>query len=123
MPIYEYGCPDCGHQFESLQKFSDEPTRECPACKAVNVKKKISATSFVLKGSGWYKDHYGLKSGGSGDTGASVTEGGSSGSAGGEGGAAAPAAGTGSAAPAAGPSAAPSAAPAPAAAAPAAPSK
>jgi putative FmdB family regulatory protein len=64
MPIYEYGCPDCGHQFDALQKFSDDPITECPSCKANNVKKKISATSFVLKGSGWYKDHYGLKSGG-----------------------------------------------------------
>jgi putative FmdB family regulatory protein len=76
MPIYEYGCPDCGHQFDALQKFSDDPIRECPSCKALNVKKKISATSFVLKGSGWYKDHYGLKSGGgseSGSSGASAT--------------------------------------------------
>lgn len=61
MPIYEYACPDCGHNFDALQKFSDDPIRDCPVCKAVNVKKKISATSFVLKGGGWYKDHYGLK--------------------------------------------------------------
>ena len=64
MPIYEYRCADCGHDFEALQKFSDDPITECPVCKAGNVKKRISATSFVLKGGGWYKDHYGLKSGG-----------------------------------------------------------
>ncbi len=67
MPIYEYRCPDCGHDFEALQKFSDDPIKDCPSCKAANVKKRISATSFVLKGGGWYKDHYGLKPGGSSD--------------------------------------------------------
>lgn len=64
MPIYEYTCPDCGKDFDELQKFSDPPVTVCPGCQAGNVKKRISATSFVLKGGGWYKDHYGLKSGG-----------------------------------------------------------
>ncbi len=64
MPIYEYTCPDCGKDFDELQKFSDPPVTVCPTCQAGNVKKRISATSFVLKGGGWYKDHYGLKSGG-----------------------------------------------------------
>jgi len=68
MPIYEYRCPDCGHDFEALQKFSDDPIKDCPSCKAGNVKKRISATSFVLKGGGWYKDHYGLKPGGGSDS-------------------------------------------------------
>lgn len=68
MPIYEYSCPDCGHRFDVLQKFSDDPVRDCPSCKAQNVKKLISATSFVLKGGGWYKDHYGLKGGGSSES-------------------------------------------------------
>jgi putative FmdB family regulatory protein len=78
MPIYEYACPDCGHGFEVLQKFSDDPVRVCPSCSKENVRKKISATSFVLKGGGWYTDHYGLKSGS-----ASASEGGGSGSDGG----------------------------------------
>lgn len=62
MPIYEYRCPDCGHQFDALQKISDDPISECPECSAGNVKKLISRTSFSLKGGGWYSDHYGLKS-------------------------------------------------------------
>ena len=62
MPIYEYRCPDCGHQFDALQKISDDPISECPECSADNVKKLISRTSFSLKGGGWYSDHYGLKS-------------------------------------------------------------
>jgi len=61
MPIYEYACPDCGHQFEHIQKFSDPLLSECPECGVERLKKLVSATSFHLKGSGWYKDHYGLK--------------------------------------------------------------
>lgn len=77
MPIYEYRCPDCGHEFEVMQRMSDDPVKVCPDCSAANVSKLISRTSFVLKGGGWYKDHYGLK--GSGDGAAS---GGSNGAAG-----------------------------------------
>ncbi len=65
MPIYEYGCETCGHTFERLQKVSDEPVKDCPECAGGSVKKLVSRTSFVLKGGGWYKDHYGLKGGGS----------------------------------------------------------
>ena len=62
MPIYEYRCPDCGHEFEKIQSFSDDPVKDCPSCGAQDVRKKISLSAFSLKGSGWYKDHYGLKS-------------------------------------------------------------
>ena len=68
MPIYEYGCSECGHQFEELQSFSDPPIEVCPQCEAKSVTKLISKTSFVLKGGGWYKDHYGLKSSSSSST-------------------------------------------------------
>ena len=69
MPIYEYGCEACGHTFERLQKVSDQPVKDCPECATDDaVKKLVSRTSFVLKGGGWYKDHYGLK-GGSSDSG------------------------------------------------------
>lgn len=64
MPIYEYRCGSCGHEFEQMVKMSD-PAPACPKCGAGEVKKLVSASSFVLKGGGWYKDHYGLKSGGS----------------------------------------------------------
>jgi len=65
MPIYEYGCDACGHAFERLQKVSDQPVKDCPECDTAGaVKKLVSRSSFVLKGGGWYKDHYGLKSGG-----------------------------------------------------------
>ncbi len=57
MPIYEYQCEakGCGHVFDALQKFSDAPISVCPKCKKKKVKKLVSASAFVLKGSGWYQ--------------------------------------------------------------------
>ena len=54
MPIYEYRCASCGHELEALQKLSEAPLTECPACHAAALKKKVSAAGFQLKGSGWY---------------------------------------------------------------------
>jgi putative FmdB family regulatory protein len=54
MPIYEYCCSSCGHELESLQKFSDAPLATCPSCHADALVKKVSAAGFQLKGSGWY---------------------------------------------------------------------
>ena len=58
MPTYEYLCDKCGHEFERQQRISDPPVKSCPSCKSRRVKKLISRTSFVLKGSGWYSDLY-----------------------------------------------------------------
>jgi putative FmdB family regulatory protein len=63
MPIYEYQCPACGHQFEQMVKMN-APTPPCPQCAGTDVRKLVSASGFILNGGGWYKDHYGLKSGG-----------------------------------------------------------
>ena len=60
MPIYEYECSSCGHRFEKLVRIgADAP--DCPECQAAEVRKLVSASGFILKGGGWYKDHYGLK--------------------------------------------------------------
>ena len=61
MPIYEYECPDCGKIFEALQKYSDAPLTACPHCSGVRVRKRMSLTTFVLKGSGWYVTDYARK--------------------------------------------------------------
>ncbi len=58
MPIYEYVCNECGHDFEALQKMSDAPLSDCPACKKSALKKKISAPGFRLSGSGWYETDF-----------------------------------------------------------------
>lgn len=57
MPIYEYKCKKCGHEFEEIQKFSDKPIAECAKCKGP-VEKLISQSSFHLKGTGWYATDY-----------------------------------------------------------------
>lgn len=54
MPIYEYQCGACGHAFDALQKISDEPLTDCPECNKAALQKQVSATSFQLKGTGWY---------------------------------------------------------------------
>src|SRR5512134_1386714 len=61
MPIYEYHCLACHHEFEVLQKFSDPPLAHCPSC-AGQVRKLISRSAFHLKGNGWYATDYARKS-------------------------------------------------------------
>ena len=54
MPIYEYRCKECEHEVEALQKLSDPPLVDCPACGKPALQKRVSAAGFQLKGSGWY---------------------------------------------------------------------
>lgn len=54
MPIYAYKCESCGHAKDVLQKISDAPLTECPACGAQAFRKQLTAAGFQLKGSGWY---------------------------------------------------------------------
>lgn len=58
MPIYEYQCQACGHEHEALQKLSDAPLTDCPACHKPDLVKKISAAGFRLKGGGWYETDF-----------------------------------------------------------------
>jgi putative FmdB family regulatory protein len=58
MPTYEYRCQACSHEMEAFQSIKDAPLKECPACHAEKLERLISATSFQLKGGGWYKDLY-----------------------------------------------------------------
>lgn len=58
MPIYEFDCSACGHGFERLQKLSDADPADCPACGRPAVKRRLSAPSFRLAGSGWYETDF-----------------------------------------------------------------
>lgn len=53
MPTYGYRCVDCGYQFETFQRFSEDPLRECPSCQGV-VRRVIHPVGVVFKGTGWY---------------------------------------------------------------------
>jgi len=57
VPIYEYVCQSCQHQFEVKQKFSDDPILSCAKCGQA-VRKIISAPAIMFKGSGWYVTDY-----------------------------------------------------------------
>jgi len=48
-----------------LQKVTDEPLVDCPACGKARFAKKISAPGFQLKGTGWYETDFKDKSAGS----------------------------------------------------------
>jgi putative FmdB family regulatory protein len=58
MPIYPYVCTACGHEFDALQKISDEPLTECPSCGESTLRKRLAAPAFQLKGTGWYETDF-----------------------------------------------------------------
>jgi len=58
MPIYEYKCTECEYRLEKLQKMSDDPLIDCPECGDSSLTKLVSASSFKLKGSGWYETDF-----------------------------------------------------------------
>jgi putative FmdB family regulatory protein len=63
VPLYEFLCKTCGHRFEKIQKFSDPPPTECPACGQDEIEQVIHAPAVQFKGSGWYVTDYARKGG------------------------------------------------------------
>jgi len=59
---YEYACESCEHKFEAEQSIKDDALKLCPSCGNKSLKRLISSTSFILKGSGWAADNYSKKS-------------------------------------------------------------
>jgi putative FmdB family regulatory protein len=60
VPLYEYRCKSCKHQFEVIQKFSDDPIRVCPKC-GLEVEQLLCVPTVQFKGSGWYVTDYAHK--------------------------------------------------------------
>jgi len=63
MPIYEYECDKCGAQFEAMQAISAKPLKTCNGLGCDDkdngkVRRLVSASGFILKGSGWYTSEY-----------------------------------------------------------------
>lgn len=63
MPIYEYECEKCGVVFEIMQAMKAKPLKTCMGAGCSEkangkVKRLISKSGFVLKGSGWYASDY-----------------------------------------------------------------
>ena len=93
MPLYEYKCEDCGHEFEEILHFSERDVPLNTPCEQQieqtkhmsfkcdgKIHLKMSLGSFQLKGDGWYKDGYerkrtdGSGAGGSGGDGKGTPE-------------------------------------------------
>jgi putative FmdB family regulatory protein len=70
MPTYSYLCDTCGHDFEAVQRFADDPLSECPQCGAP-IRRVIQPVGVVFKGSGWYITDSRPKSASDGDGGRS----------------------------------------------------
>ena len=60
MPLYEYECSSCGHRFEVLQKFSDDPVSVCTKCSG-QVSRLVFPPAIQFKGTGWYVTDYARK--------------------------------------------------------------
>ena len=63
MPIYEYECNKCGAVFEAMQAISAKPLKTCKGLGCDDkdngkVRRLVSASGFILKGSGWYTSEY-----------------------------------------------------------------
>jgi len=63
MPIYEYECDKCGVTFEAMQAISAKPLKTCNGLGCDDkdngkVRRIVSASGFILKGSGWYASDY-----------------------------------------------------------------
>ena len=54
MPVYTYRCDNCGVQFERHQTFTDAPLKTCPECRKKALRKVITPTKIIFKGSGFY---------------------------------------------------------------------
>jgi len=68
MPTYGYRCGSCGHQFEIVQRISDEPLTACPECQG-KLSKMLYPVGISFKGSGFYTTDY--KGSGNGSAGSS----------------------------------------------------
>ena len=100
MPTYEYECDACGHAFDEMQSFKDEPLKVCPKCGKESLRRLFGTGAAILfKGSGFYETDYRSESykqaakadteaaskGGDGTNGKSATDGSSAGGSGGKG--------------------------------------
>jgi putative FmdB family regulatory protein len=68
MPTYGYRCGSCGHQFEIVQRISEEPLTTCPKCQG-KLSKVLYPVGISFKGSGFYTTDY--KGAGNGSAGSS----------------------------------------------------
>ena len=71
MPLYPYRCTQCGHRFEKIQHFKDEPLKVCPKCGGA-LERPLTVPGLQFKGAGWYVNDYAPKSSAAGGESASA---------------------------------------------------
>ncbi len=57
MPIYEYHCEECDHNFDVHHSGSTNGWRKCPLCKG-KAMKVFHPPSLIFKGSGFHVTDY-----------------------------------------------------------------
>ena len=53
MPIYEYRCQSCAHEYEKREGYDAPARQKCPKCRR-SARRVIQAAPIVFKGSGFY---------------------------------------------------------------------
>jgi len=48
MPLYEYGCSECEHKFETVHGVNDPQPRKCPECGKVKLKRILFSKPAIL---------------------------------------------------------------------------
>ena len=72
MPTYEYICNACEHEFETFQRMSADPLKDCPACEQPSLKRKIGlGGGIIFKGGGFYETDFKDRKGSKSDSGES----------------------------------------------------
>jgi putative FmdB family regulatory protein len=68
VPTYQYACTECGHDFETVQSFTDPALTDCPQCTG-RLRKVFNSVGIVFKGTGFYRtdSRDSAKSAGNGD--------------------------------------------------------
>ena len=57
VPLYDYGCSICGHQFERREGFDADPVTPCPECQG-QARRLFHSVPIIYKGSGFYTTDY-----------------------------------------------------------------
>ncbi len=75
MPLYEYRCKNCGHEFEIQQSMSEDSLTVCPNCGEPQLRKVFQPVGITFKGTGFYKNDSRSSSSSTSSSGASSSSG------------------------------------------------